>query len=79
VSELDRLRWHCRRGKLELDLVLVRFLDVHLAGLTPGQHEAFKTLLEYSDNDLWELISMKEEPAGLPPDELFVARLLRED
>jgi len=77
VSERDRVRWHCRRGMLELDLVLTRFLERHFENLTPGQHAAFKTLLEYSDNDLWDLISQREEPAGLDPDALAVARLLK--
>jgi len=77
MSEIDRLRWHCRRGMLELDLVLTRFLERDLATLTPGQHLAFKTLLDYSDNDLWDLISGPEEPPGLDPDALAVARLLK--
>ena len=77
MSEIDRLRWRCRRGMLELDLVLTRFLERDLATLTPGQRAAFKTLLEYSDNDLWDLISQREEPAGLDPDALAVARLLK--
>jgi succinate dehydrogenase flavin-adding protein (antitoxin of CptAB toxin-antitoxin module) len=52
---------------LELDLVLTRFLERDLASLTPGQHAAFKTLLEYSDNDLWDLISQrKNPPASIP-------------
>jgi antitoxin CptB len=77
MSESDRVRWHCRRGMLELDLVLARFLGRHLASLTPGQHAAFKTLLEYSDNDLWDLVSGPGEPAGSDPDMLTVTRLLR--
>ena len=77
MSEGDRVRWHCRRGMLELDLVLARFLDRHLACLTPGQHAAFKTLLEYSDNDLWDLVSGPGEPIATDPDMLTVTRLLR--
>ena len=33
MSEVDRIRWHCRRGLLELDIVLARFLDRHLDDL----------------------------------------------
>ena len=77
MSENGRVRWHCRRGLLELDLVLTRFLDDDFATLTPGQHAAFKTLLEYSDNDLWDLISQRDERPGLDPDALAVARLLK--
>ena len=56
AEELNRLRWQCRRGPLELDLVLERFLERH------GEHLAsFKTPLEYADNDLLELIHARVE------------------
>ena len=56
MSELDRIRWHCRRGMLELDLVLTRFLDRDFGALSETQQEAFKAVLEYPDNDLWDLV-----------------------
>jgi succinate dehydrogenase flavin-adding protein (antitoxin of CptAB toxin-antitoxin module) len=56
VSELDRSRWHCRRGLLELDLVLSRFVERHLTELPPDQLAAFKALLELSDSVLWDLV-----------------------
>lgn len=77
MSESDRVRWHCRRGMLELDLVLTRFLERHFDTSTPGQQAAFKTLLEYSDNDLWDLVSARDEPAPMDTDTLSVTRLLR--
>ena len=77
MSERDRVRWHCRRGMLELDLVLTRFLERHFENLTPGQHAAFKTLLEYSDNDLWDVVSGHAEPAQTDTDVLSVTGLLR--
>jgi antitoxin CptB len=57
MGEIDRVRWHCRRGLLELDLVLSRFLDRHWAELTESQKAVFSRLLEYPDNDLWDLLS----------------------
>jgi len=56
MGELDRIRWHCRRGMLELDLVLVRFLERHFAALPPEQRAAFEALLEYPDDVLWDLV-----------------------
>jgi len=56
MTELDRVRWQCRRGMLELDLLLTRFLDRHYPTLSPSQQTAFKSLLKCSDNDLWALI-----------------------
>jgi len=56
VADLDRIRWHCRRGLLELDLILERFNQRHLAALDALQLEQFKKLLELDDNDLLDLI-----------------------
>ncbi len=53
---LNRVRWRCRRGLLELDLVLARFAERHLEDLTLEEMEAFAGLLERPDLDLWELI-----------------------
>ena len=57
MSELDRIRWHCRRGLLELDIVLTRFLDQYLERMDGPEREAFKRLLQRSDNDLWDMVS----------------------
>jgi succinate dehydrogenase flavin-adding protein (antitoxin of CptAB toxin-antitoxin module) len=61
MSELDRVRWHCRRGMLELDLMLQRFLDEHLASLSPDEMERFKEVLDLQDGDLWQILSGREE------------------
>jgi antitoxin CptB len=57
MSELDRVRWHCRRGMLELDLLLQRFVDRHLESLTSDEMERFKAVLDLQDGDLWQLLS----------------------
>ena len=60
-EDLNRLRWQCRRGLLELDLVLERFIEKHGDHLR-GEHLAsFKTLLDYADNDLLDLIRARAE------------------
>ena len=76
MSELDRIRWHCRRGLLELDLVLSQFLEHHFACLPSSQRTAFKLLLDRSDTELWDLISGRLQPE--PGDTAAVVRLLRE-
>ena len=50
------LRWRCRRGKKELDLLLARFLERHLADLDAPQRAAFERLLALEDEDLLDLI-----------------------
>jgi succinate dehydrogenase flavin-adding protein (antitoxin of CptAB toxin-antitoxin module) len=57
MADLDRVRWRCRRGLLELDLILKRFLDNHFDRLDARQRDLFNQLLDESDNDLldWAL------------------------
>ena len=57
MSEADRVRWHCRRGLLELDLILGRFMDRHYERLDEEARTVFRDLLERPDNDLldWAL------------------------
>ena len=56
MADLDRVRWHCRRGLLELDLILERFNQRHLSALGTAELEIFKELLALDDNDLLDLI-----------------------
>jgi antitoxin CptB len=65
MSEGDRIRWQCRRGLLELDLVLAKFLEREWQTLTIGQRAAFRRLLDYPDNDLWDLLSGKQSPPDM--------------
>jgi succinate dehydrogenase flavin-adding protein (antitoxin of CptAB toxin-antitoxin module) len=50
MKELERVRWRCRRGLLELDIVLGRFVEQHYAGLNELQQVAFDVLLDMPDN-----------------------------
>ena len=58
-----RLRWRSRRGLLENDLILTRFLDRHEAALSDDDVGALTRLLELSDNDLMDLILSRNELA----------------
>ena len=60
-EELNRLRWQCRRGVLELDLVLERFLEKHGEQLQGERLNAFRALLAFSDNELLDLVSDRTE------------------
>ena len=53
--ERDRLKWKCRRGLLELDLVLERYLRAN-----PADAE-LSELLELPDNDLWDIVSGRSD------------------
>ena len=62
-AALNRLRWRCRRGMLENDLILTRFLDSRGEGLTEAELAALESILQLNDNDLWEVLSGRQEPA----------------
>jgi antitoxin CptB len=61
----SRIRWRCRRGLLELDLVLHAFLERHLDGLDAAGLEALKSLLARSDPELLDLVLGRQEAAGI--------------
>ena len=73
-----RLRWRARRGLLENDLIITRFLDAHEVTLTDEEVDAFSRLMELSDNDLMDLLLRRKEPqdeADLPHVHSLLARL----
>jgi antitoxin CptB len=59
---LARVRWRCRRGMLENDLILTRFLDAKGTTLTEERIAMLDKLLALTDNELWDLIVGRAEP-----------------
>ena len=53
----DRLRWKCRRGLLELDLVFERIVPT----LRDEELESFNALLELQDNQLWDVVAGRSD------------------
>jgi len=76
MAEFDRIRWRCRRGLLELDLVLEAFLERGYGRLDAGQRGLFNELLEQPDNELLDLALGRSEPE---PRYRAVVELLRVD
>jgi antitoxin CptB len=62
ATRLARIRWRCRRGMLENDLVLDRFLAVRGAALSEDEVQMLDRLLDLPDTKLWELIAGLAEP-----------------
>lgn len=61
-AELARTRWRCRRGLLELDLLLLRFVERGYADLDPAQRTAFTRMLELADAELLGLLQGESTP-----------------
>ena len=55
-DSLSRLRWQCRRGMLELDLILNEFMDKGFDALDNEQKNMFKQILDYPDQLLFDLL-----------------------
>ena len=75
-----RLRWRSRRGLLENDLILTRFLDANECSMSDEEVDAFSRLLELPDNDLMNLLLEGQEPEGeldLPQVHAILYRLRR--
>lgn len=73
-----RLRWRARRGLLENDLILTRFLDAHEEELTDDEVDALTRLLDLADNPLMDLLLGRVEPEGdvdLPHVRALLAKL----
>ena len=58
----NRIVWRCRRGMLENDLVLARFLAARDRALTEDEVTQLDRLLDLPDGELWDLISGRAEP-----------------
>ena len=68
---LQRLRWRCRRGLLELDIVLGRFVAAHYATLSVNEREIFEEFLDMPDNPLWDMISGSKDAVSAEQAELL--------
>ena len=65
--EKNRLKWGCRRGLLELDIILERFLE-------KNDPRGLEELLKLPDNDLLDIVMGRSEAYG-PHLNDIVARL----
>ena len=76
---LNRLRWRCRRGLLENDLLIERFFARHGAALTSAQARGVERLMDLPDNDLLDLLLRRTEldPAQHRPEVREVLELMR--
>ena len=52
MSQEARLAWQCRRGMLELDLLLTGFLETGYNALNNSSKQAFAELLNIADTEL---------------------------
>ncbi len=74
--DINRLRWACRRGMLELDLVLLPFLENTFSSLSEDDQLLFEKLLEGEDQDMFGWFLRRVEPED--PDTRRIVNIIRE-
>ena len=57
--EMARLRWRCRRGMRELDMLLLHYADGYYANAEDSERRAFRRLLSAPDPDILALLTGK--------------------
>lgn len=60
-KDIDRLRWQCRRGLLELDCIFADYLETHYLSAGEQEKAQFRALLNEQDPDLqaWLLFGLE--------------------
>lgn len=61
--DISRLRWLCRRGMKELDVMLERYLAYRWPEAPATERKAFARLLECQDPELWDWLTGRGTPA----------------
>jgi antitoxin CptB len=59
---IARLRWRCRRGMRELDVVLQRYLESRYPWAPAAEQQAFESLLELQDPQLFAYVLGSDAP-----------------
>lgn len=61
-TEYNRLWWHSRRGMLELDNLLIPFVEEAYRDLNADDQARYKKLLSCEDNDMFEWFMQRSRP-----------------
>ena len=69
----SRLRWQCRRGMKELDVLLERYLEVRYDNAGNEEKAAFREVLALADPELNSYLLQREVPTSEP-----VARVIEQ-
>jgi len=62
-EQIGKLRWRCRRGMKELDLLTLGYLERHYPTASADEQQAFAALLELQDPLLMSYMVGRETPA----------------
>lgn len=72
MENLNKLRWRCRRGTLELDIMLRRYLDQCFSNAAEAEQKTFLQLLDQEDSELIHYLMGAEIPHAVDFKELVI-------
>lgn len=75
MTDVRRLRWYCRRGTLELDLLLTRYLESRYSSADTDEQKSFQTLLKLEDTQLLRYLIGDELPVA--PQLIAIVQIIR--
>ncbi|EIJ43101.1 hypothetical protein BegalDRAFT_2247 [Beggiatoa alba B18LD] len=62
MSELSKLKWRCRRGMKELDIVFFRYLEQAYPSASVEEKALFETILEWQDMEIYGYLLARSTP-----------------
>ncbi len=78
-ARIRKLRWMCRRGMKELDVLFEKFLEHHADELRSGQWEELEALLDEEDDRIWAWVQSAQGPTNNDTDYQALIDALRGD
>ena len=75
-KEINRIKWKCRRGMREIDLLLREFSKNSIKNLSKNDLSLFDEILDYDDQKLYDFI-FKNQPIGNKDHECFIIKNLK--
>lgn len=66
MEDLNKLKWRCRRGTLELDIMFQRYLDSAYLKADQSEQQSFLQLQALEDSDLMHYLMGSSIPESKP-------------
>lgn len=75
-TDINKIKWKCRRGLRELDLLFRRYSEDKLDSLSQEDFDMFNSILDLEDQPLYDFI-FKNESLNSPEKERFILNNLK--
>lgn len=73
-ENFSKMQWKCRRGMLELDICLTRYLENYYFSASDEEKTQFNALLEENDTDIWDWLMKASQP--LPHHQAIIEKII---